>query len=124
MDVVIEHAAGKRFLDVGSGLGTKLHLARILGFDAHGLELRGHYADASRELFSDCPVTVGDASAFSDYDAFDVVYCYRPCVDPDEQTRLNRLISERMATGALFFSAGGPWPDWLDHVGGQVWRKP
>ena len=119
---VIGPGAGRSFLDVGSGIGSKLSLASQSGFAPEGIERHAAYVQTSLGLFPDLPVTLGTADAFDRYDAFDVVYCYRPCVDPNEQTRLNHLISDRMRPGALFFSAGGPYPDWLTLLGDQVWR--
>jgi SAM-dependent methyltransferase len=123
MDVV-GPGAGRLFLDVGSGIGSKLFLASQSGWEAHGLESRAEYALVSKQLFPDLPVELGDAFAYQAYDQFDLIYSYRLCVDPDHQDCLNDIIAKQMKPGALFFSAGGPWPDWLEHVGGQVWRTP
>lgn len=121
MDVV-GPGAGRAFLDVGSGIGCKLFLADALGFTVAGVERHAPYVQVSLRLFPEFPVTPADAFEFDRYDRFDVVYCYRPCIDPDEQRHLNRVIAVRMRPGALFFSAGGPYPDWLEPVGFQVWR--
>jgi SAM-dependent methyltransferase len=112
--------AGRRFLDAGSGIGEKLELAAMLGWKPTGVEREPEYVCSSR-LYWPHPVIVGDAFEFAEYADFDLVYCYRPCFEAADQDALNRVIAERMRPGALFFSAGGPWPDWLEHVGGQVW---
>jgi SAM-dependent methyltransferase len=112
----------KTFLDVGSGIGTKLALARLSGYVATGVEHHEPYASASRRLFPGEEVIVAEAEGFDGYSRYDVVYSYRICVNPDHQSRLNRVIADQLRPGALFFSAGGPYPDWLTHVGGQVWK--
>jgi SAM-dependent methyltransferase len=111
------------FLDVGSGLGTKLKLADALGWAVEGLEIYEPYAEVSRQLFADFKVELGDAFDYQRYGSFDLVYCYRLCIASDDQDQLNHWIADQLKPGALFFSAGGPWPEWLEHVDGQVWRK-
>jgi 2-polyprenyl-3-methyl-5-hydroxy-6-metoxy-1,4-benzoquinol methylase len=122
MTIVSNAGSGRRFLDVGSGIGTKLALASSLEFDVHGIECYSPYIEVSKRLFPDLPVTHCTAEVFDRYDRFDVVYCYRPCVKPEDQNALNRHISERMRSGALLFNVGGPSPLWLEHVDGEVWR--
>jgi SAM-dependent methyltransferase len=111
------------FLDVGSGIGSKLFLAEQAGLQPAGLELRTAYVEVSRRIWPQYPVTCADALAYEDYGDFDVIYCYRIAQGPDLQDRVNRRIIEQMRPGALFFSAGGPNPDWLEQVGDNVWRR-
>lgn len=110
------------FLDVGAGIGSKVFAAHWLGFEASGVEHHEPYVDVARRLFPEVTVTLGTALDFEDYGSFDVVYCYRIAVNPDLQVTVNRYVADRMRRGAVFFSAGGPYPDWLEHVEGQVWR--
>lgn len=114
------------FLEVGSGLGSRLCLARSLGWDAEGLEIHHVYRTISRAVFPHCRVTLGDASTFEGYDKFDVVYAYRFANDNARQNEVNRFIADQLKPGALFWapSGSGPYPTWLEHVDGLVWRKP
>jgi SAM-dependent methyltransferase len=115
-----------RFLEVGSGIGTKAALAHALGFDAYGLEYHEPYVDVAHRLFPHVNYACGDArDPHLDYDEFDVVYCYRVAVNRDVQGKINRRIADDLHPGALFFSASGsgPYPEWLEHVDGLVWRK-
>ena len=122
MAICAEHATGKRFLEIGSGIGTKLFVASAMGWDVRGVEVRANYATVSRNIFPQLPVYKSAAETYVGYDRVDVVYCYRPLKDAEAQARLNRLIADRMRPGALLFSAGGPYPDWLEHISGEVWR--
>lgn len=111
-----------RFLDVGSGIGSKLFLANRLGWDVYGIEHYEPYAETSRLLFPQFSVERVAADDFDKYHEFDLIYSWRIVRDSVKQHILNELIVDHMRPGALYFMAGGPDPKWLDHVGGQVWR--
>jgi SAM-dependent methyltransferase len=115
---------GHRFLEVGSGIGTKLCLAHALGWSATGLELHPAYVEVSRRLFPHVEVIEGSAETFEDFDAFDLVYAARVAIDRTRQARILRRLVEKMTPGALLFapSVDGPYPEWLENVGGFVWR--
>ena len=110
----------ERFLDVGCGIGTKMRLAELMGWSASGLEYWEPYAQVARGHGLD--VTVTEASGFEGYDTFDLVYIFRLCVELDDEAALTAHIASRMRLGALLFHAGGPDPDWLEHIGESVWR--
>ena len=112
---------GRRFLDVGSGVGEKLKLAHMLGWEPEGVEINPILAGTSREMWP-YPVTVADAFDYDGYGEFDLVYCYAILIERDDQMELHHHVTERMRPGALYFAAGGPDPDWLENIGGQVWR--
>lgn len=111
-----------RFLDVGSGIGTKLILAHELGYQAAGIERWQPYVDMSRRIAPFAHVFHANAEDFEFYD-FDVVYYYGLAPDMDHDGQIKRHITDRMKPGALFFTARHPFPDWLEHVGGLIWRK-
>lgn len=113
-----------RFVDLGCGVGTKLLIAHLLGWQTHGVERHADYAAAARRLVPEATVAVGDAWQ-ADLAGFDVVYSYRLMVDLDAQHELNASIVKRMSPGALFFCAGSD-PDGLEPVtaGSSVWRVP
>lgn len=110
------------FLDLGCGIGTKLVLARMLGWDVTGVERHGDYAKVARRLVPEATITVGDAWT-AELGSFDIVYSYRLMVDLDAQHALNRSIAHRMRPGALYFCPGSD-PAGLEPVGPSVWRVP
>jgi hypothetical protein len=114
-----------RCLEVGSGIGTKLCLAEALGFTAVGIEFFLPYVEVSKELFPHVQVLWADAARYDGYADFDLVFGNRVAVERREQDRINRRISAMLKPGALFFcpSVDGPYPEWLEHVQGFVWRK-
>lgn len=82
-----------RYLEVGCGIGTKLLLARFLGWsDVTGIELHPEYAEVARRMCPEADVFVADAFEWDGYGEFDVVYMYRPCI-PDY---LERCFEERV----------------------------
>lgn len=121
MRVAAGATTGRRFLDVGSGIGEKLALAALLGWEPEGIELSAPLAVSSR-MYWPHPVAIVDAFDFAGYRVYDLVYCYRPLVREEDQAALNRWIVGHLRPGALFFCAGGPDPDGLTELGGQVWR--
>lgn len=98
---------GRRFLDVGSGLGSKLVLAKLLGFQPSGIEVVPEYVAFSRKLI-ECPVVEADAFTFADWHRFDVIYCYRPFVELPREQLLERRIVEGMRMGQIV---------WFPHTG-------
>lgn len=113
-----------RFLDIGSGIGTKLALADALGFESFGIERWKPYVDVSDRCFPHCPVIVSEANYPNEYDRFDVVFLYGCATSSAEHERLNRVITGQMKSGALFFAPKPPLPVWLEHVDGPIWRIP
>ena len=98
------------FLDVGSGVGQKVYLAHLVGFNAYGLELRKKFVTAAIELFWDLHVKGKNppeffirqnALKFNRYDEFDVIYFYCPIWDEKLQTRLERIIQKQAKPGTI-----------------------
>ncbi len=128
MDVARQHlidrnkcwTGNERFLDAGSGIGTKLFLAQAFGWQVVGIERHVPYIEVSRRMFPELFVAGGDAFEYPDYSDFDLVYTYRLCVNDDEQRQLIAHIVQQMHKGALLFSAR--WdPVGLAPLGSQVW---
>lgn len=108
-------------VDLGCGVGTKLLLARMLGWDVTGVERHADYAAAARLLVPEAGVHVADAWDWP-LEGFDVVYSYRLVVDLARQDELNRSIVSRMRPGALYFCAGSDPRSGVERVGEHVWR--
>jgi SAM-dependent methyltransferase len=110
-----------RFVDVGCGLGDKVFLAKVLGFEGHGIEYdqrlvrRAKRLHAMRESrakayaapevtcgWEGAPLTVyaKDALEF-DYGEFDVIYLFRPFADDALEARLEERIWRQARPGAV-----------------------
>lgn len=111
------------FLDVGSGIGTKLALADARGWKVTGLERHRPYLEVSERLWPNLPVVECDAFDFDGYDQFDLVYSYRLCIDDDDQAHLDAVLIEAARPGAFLFLPGSH-PDGLVPVARDVWRVP
>lgn len=106
-----------KFIDVGCGLGTKVHLAGIL-FDAYGVELNEEYAKVARKVNQEkrfhkygrhvklekrkgeSPIFIADALKF-DYHDYDVIYFFRPMNNNDMETELEQRIYKQAKPGAI-----------------------
>jgi trans-aconitate methyltransferase len=100
--VVEQHATGRRFLDVGCGMGTKLALMHYLGWTVAGIDRHRPYVDVAREFVPEATVTCADAHDLPSFDA-DVVYAYRPCVSDEHEDSLERHLLARMKRGSLLW---------------------
>lgn len=121
---------GGKFLDVGSGIGTKVLLAReVFGMTAEGIEIDRVMAEyaLNEGRFTIC----ADALDWP-YDFYDVIWMYRPFRDGLLQAKLEHLIFEQVKPGAIV--AGGAWEtrprgfeividDW-DTGNRGAWKKP
>jgi hypothetical protein len=115
-----------KHLEVGSGIGTKLALARVMDWQPHGIERYRPYLEVCWQVFPHVNAWEADAETFQDYGDFDLVYMCRVATDPQRQLQITRRVTDQLKPGAVFFcpSVAGPYPDWLEHAAGHVWRKP
>lgn len=123
MEVAMRCHPGRGFLDVGCGIGTKMLIARHLGYEVSGIEVHAPYAEVARELCPGANIEVADAFDVNHFDA-DVVYVYRPCRGDELEGRLERHVVANMNPGALIFCDGRDEPPTSTGVlmGPPVWR--
>ena len=113
------------YLEVGSGIGTKLILAHALGHHATGIEHHQPYVQVSRRLAPHCPVIHANAlDKDGAYHNADIIYNYSIATDQDQHHQINQLITHRMRRGAIYFTARHPQPDQLEPIAPNVWIKP
>jgi SAM-dependent methyltransferase len=122
-----------RFLDVGAGLGTKLLL--VQGIYRHevvcqGVELQPEFVRIAFQ--HGLAVAQADAIEWDGYGQADIVYVYRPCIDPELEAKLEQRVMELMRPKAVLILACGettPW-GWKSLPNGsgtawmEVWQKP
>lgn len=93
---------GRRFLDVGCGVGRNMALAHSLGWEVAGIDRVAHYVDAARELLPEAVVMCQDAFAVPRF-AADVVYMYRPARADDLEDSMETHVLERVTPGTVCF---------------------
>ena len=106
-------ASPLRFLDVGSGGGTKVLAASTCFGLCHGLEYEQATVDTGMALLTlvapgTCALIHGDALAFSDYASYDVIYFYRPLMSETDMIALETRILEQVRPGTVLLAAGRP----------------
>jgi hypothetical protein len=129
---VEEPVVSAQFLDVGSGIGTKMMLAEVLfGLSPSGLEVDEEMARYAGDTYGQWTI-LKDALKYPNYYNFDIIWMYRPFRDGFKQAELEHKIFEEMKPGAIV--AGAQWEnqpggfeiivdDWeTGHRG--AWKKP
>lgn len=101
-----------RFLDVGSGGGTKV-LAATACFDhCDGLEYEEDTVETGTRLLAllspdTCRLIHGDATAFDGYGGYDVIYFYRPLADAEGALMMEERMFAQAQPGTVLVVAGG-----------------
>lgn len=92
------------FLDVGSGIGTKVALARYLGIQSHGIEMNPRYMRvAQRKLrIESSRLFEIDARKFTDYGNYQIIYFYCPMKNQKAQINLEKVIYDGAKEGTIF----------------------
>jgi SAM-dependent methyltransferase len=103
LEVCAASTKGRRFLDVGCGIGRSMLIAQLLGWDVTGIEHYAPYAEVARRLVPEATVLECEAEQFDRYEEFDAVYSFRLCVDDDDQNALEQMVIGRMRPEAVIF---------------------
>jgi len=98
-----------KFLDVGCGVGEKVFLAKMFGFDAYGLDIRQPYVEKSKQLLNnlshsrefDNKIFKADAITFDKYADFDIIYFYHPANNIELQKQIEATILKNAKIGAI-----------------------
>jgi len=120
-----------KFIDVGCGLGSKVHLAGLY-FDSYGIELNQKYCKVAKEIntprkffkygrYEDLDgknrIFKKDALTF-DYNPYDVIYFFRPLSEQPLQEKLEGRIFETAQPGAIIIPifAQSRFPKHIRHL--------
>ena len=95
---------GRRFLDVGCGIGTKLMLMDRLGWQTAGIERIEEYANHARELNPAARIVTADLIDVGEFTA-DLVFMYRPAKDDDLEEKVEAHVLAHTPPGSVMF-----WP--------------
>lgn len=133
MSEVMRETNGVVFLEVGSGIGTKMLIARYLfGLSVNGIEYSETLATVARQKHRG-PTKVADALTWDGtYSHADVIWMYRCFRDPVLQDQLEQRIYSEAKSGAVFAGAAleNPPAGWeviiddLDVGYRGAWKKP
>ncbi len=101
-----------RFLDVGSGGGTKVLAATACFDECTGIEFEKDVVESGSAflqiLAPDAARLVhADALSYMDFDTYDVVYMYRPIAEFERMVELEKHIVSQSTRGTVLLAAGG-----------------
>jgi SAM-dependent methyltransferase len=97
------------FIDVGSGIGTKLLFAsKIMRCSLTGIEITRKYIEIAKKIVPQAKLIHKDALRF-DYSAFDIIYFYRPLCDAKKQRELENRIVNTAKSGAYILPNCWEW---------------
>ncbi|WP_299724173.1 hypothetical protein [uncultured Tateyamaria sp.] len=101
-----------RFLDVGSGGGTKVLAAQTCFETCHGLEYEEGTVAFGTKLLETlgaqaCSLIQGDAFSYSDYASYDAIYFYRPLKSTEHMIDLEARIFAQVDPGTILMVPGG-----------------
>lgn len=106
MSEAVRETNGPVFLEVGSGIGTKMMMARYLfGLSVNGIEYSETLATVAQQKHRG-PVRIADALTWDgSYGHADIIWMYRCFRDPVLQDQLEQRIYSEAKSGAIFAGA-------------------
>lgn len=112
---------GRRFLDLGCGIGTKLAYMHALGWSVAGVEHHRPYFKCAEEMVPEADLTCGRIQDQESFDA-DLIYMYRPAVSLPDEEAIERYVFDRASKGALVFLPARPDSKRPGRVSNDLWR--
>jgi len=126
--IAASNTKGRKFLDAGCGIGSKVWVAQNeFGLDAYGIDIVDEYLSQAHSIgvragFAD----IRDYQAFGEYD---IIYYYGPFREYGEQAAFETRLHAEMKPGALLMTvlaAVKPysWEQVFRRPWQGIWRKP
>lgn len=114
---------GKRFIDIGCGIGDKTLIASMLSkMECHGLEYCSNYITYVKGLyrysyvepdylsnFNPNNLKVGDAFNYKKFGEFDRIYTYTPVENLDKRKKFYQHILLQLKPGTMWLEVGDFW---------------
>ena len=117
---------GKKFLDVGSGIGNLCYIATLIGFDAEGIELNPILFDISKQIYPEIKFINLDIYDFNKYYDYDIIYYFAPFKNIKLQEELKEKIENSVKVGTYISTIGTEnKDDRFINIGnkGHLWLK-
>lgn len=93
-----------RFLDIGCGIGNVLLIAEQFGFDVRGIEKDPYSFPVAARLIGEERIFQADIWSHEGYGDHEVLYYFRPFCQREPQLRFERLVEDRMRSGAILIA--------------------
>lgn len=123
VEVASALTSGRRFLDVGCGIGTKLALMHVLEWEVAGIDRHLPYLEIARDLVPEATLTHADLRDVESFDA-DLVFMYRPGVSDETAVALELHVAQRVSAGTLLFLPTRTLPEGVtaERLDSHLWR--
>ena len=92
------------FIDVGCGIGNILLLAELMEFAVFGIEKDTGSLDIARNLVGETAVKDKDIWSYNSYNAFDIIYYFRPFCEKKVQVAFEQKIENSMQVGTILIA--------------------
>jgi 2-polyprenyl-3-methyl-5-hydroxy-6-metoxy-1,4-benzoquinol methylase len=112
-------ARGKRFLDVGCGIGTVLAMMHVMGYEVRGIDRVQQYIDVAQRIVPEATLATVDLFDTTDFDA-DVILLCHPCRTETKEREAEAHIVANAAPGTVLITPGANKPIGVRYVDGVV----
>jgi SAM-dependent methyltransferase len=117
---------GKKFIDIGCGIGMKPFLAWLVyGHEAAGVELNSHTYELGVYALDKFDINLIHDDAFDvSYEDYDILYMYRPIMMGENLLDLYKHVYDTMKDGAVLVEADGSgvrFNEMLPHASVRYW---
>lgn len=99
-----ERSRPLKFIDIGCGIGNILLLAELMEFEIFGIEKDTSSLEIARNLIGDAVVSQEDIWNYTNLNAFDVVYYFRPFCEKTHQLSFEQHIEDHLKPGAILIA--------------------